>query len=158
MTELKPCPIKTEKRGHWTHGFFANYRRLYGTWESMRARCNNPHREKYKDYGARGIKVCDDWNKSAKSFCEWALKNGYKEGLQLDRIDNSKGYEPDNCRFVTPKVNSRNRRNTVYITIRGIKKSVAEWCETINISPYTVYWWIREKGIEYAEERLSKIA
>ena len=78
--------------------------------------------------------------------------------MQLDRKDNNKGYSPDNCRFVTPKVNSRNKRNTKLLTINGETKSVAEWCENISISPFTVYWWIREKGKDYAEQRLSEIA
>ena len=75
-----------------------------------------------------------------------------------DRIDNNKGYSPDSCRFVTPKENSRNRRNTKFLTINGEKKCVAEWCEIIKVSPYIVYHWIRTKGAEYAEQRLSEIA
>lgn len=83
---------------------------------------------------------------------------GIKKGLQLDRKDNSKGYSPDICRFVSPKTNSRNRRNTKHLTVNGETKCVAEWCESIPISPFTVYWWIRERGKEYAEQRLSEIA
>lgn len=60
--------------------------------------------------------------------------------------------------LTTPKTNSRNRRNTKFLTLNGQTKCVAEWCETINVSPYTIYWWIREKGVEYAEQRLSEIA
>lgn len=150
---LKPC-----QKGNYKHGCSKTHPNLFGVWESMKSRCNNPNRPKYKDYGARGIKVCDEWNYSAENFCVWALENGYCEGLQLDRIDNNGNYEPNNCRWVTPKENSRNRRNTVYLTINNQTKSVAEWCESINISPYTVYWWVRTKGVKYAENRLSEIA
>lgn len=146
--KLKPC--------HVTHGFSASHPKLFLVWETMRNRCNNTHREKYKDYGARGIKVCDEWNDSAQKFCEWALANGYEEGLQIDRINNDGDYCPENCRWVTPKENSRNRRNTKYLTLNGITKCVSEWCETIPISPYTIYWWYRKFGRQYTEERIEK--
>ena len=153
MAELKPC-----QKGNYRHGFSKTHPHLFGVWETMRSRCNNPNREKYKDYGGRGIKVCKEWDESAESFCKWALDNGYKDGLQIDRIDNDGDYEPNNCRWVTPKQNSRNRRNTVNLTLNGVTKSVSEWCETINVSQYTVYWWVRSKGVKYAEQRLSEIA
>jgi hypothetical protein len=86
------------------------------------------------------------------------LDNGYKDGLQIDRINNDGDYEPNNCRWVTPKQNSRNRRDTVNLTLNGVTKSVSEWCKTINVSQYTVYWWVRSKGVKYAEQRLSEIA
>ena len=63
---------------------------------------------------------------------------------------------PENCRWVTPKENSRNRRNTKYLTLNGITKCVSEWCETIPISPYTIYWWYRKFGRQYTEERIEK--
>lgn len=154
MENLKPC----RTTGNYKHGFSVTHPKLFGIWETMRSRCNNPNREKYKDYGGRGIKVCDEWNKNADAFCKWALQNGYDDGLQLDRIDNDGNYEPSNCRFVTPKKNSRNRRNTVYLTVNGETKCVSEWCETKGVSAFTVYWWVKMKGASYAEQRLSEIA
>ena len=138
-----------------THGLTNT--RIYSVWCTMKQRCYNPNREKYKDYGGRGIDICDEWQDAAV-FAEWALSHGYRPGLQIDRIDNNAGYSPDNCRFVTPKQNSRNRRNTKILTINGESRSVPEWCESINISPFTVYYWIREKGESYAEQRLSRLA
>ena len=107
MNELKPY----QAYSHRIHGACCDYPDLYGVWESMKSRCENPNREKFKDYGGRGIEICDEWHDSW-SFVKWALTNGYQKGLQIDRIDNNKGYSPDNCRWVTPKQNSRNRRNT----------------------------------------------
>lgn len=123
----------------------------------MIGRCENPNREKYKDYGGRGIKVCSEWHQ-ANNFVLWALSNGYKKGLQIDRIDNNGDYCPENCRFTTPKENSRNRRNTKRLTINGETKTVVEWCEQLGLSQYTVYDWIRKKGNAYAEQRISEIA
>lgn len=143
--------------GNIRHGLYPDNKELFNVWQTMKSRCENPNRDNYERYGARGITVCQEWHK-AENFVKWALDNGYEKGLQLDRKDNTKGYSPDNCRFVTPKINNRNRRNTKYLTVKGETKCVAEWCESISISPFTVYWWIREKGREYAEQRLSEIA
>ena len=83
---------------------------LYSTYVAMKQRCHYPKHDNYPHYGGRGIRVCDEWLASFEAFCEWALKNGYQPGFQLDRIDNEKGYSPDNCRFVTPSANQLNKR------------------------------------------------
>ena len=136
------------------HGAYKRDSRLYGIWQTMIHRCFDPKREKYKDYGGRGIYVCEEWN-DPNVFIDWAYSNGYRVWLQIDRIDNNGPYSPDNCRWVTAKENSKNRRNTVNLTIDGQTKSVSEWVETIDVSPFTIYWWVRTKGRAYAEERLS---
>lgn len=156
MAELKRTG-NYHRRGNIKHGLYWKYEKLFNLWQTMKSRCENPKRDNYERYGARGITVCEEW-REAKNFVEWALENGYKKGLQLDRIDNNKGYSPDNCRFVTPAENNRNRRNTKFLTIKGVTKCVAEWSREKNISQFTVYWWIREKGEKYAERRLSEIA
>lgn len=138
------------------HGAFMRNKRLYSTWITMIHRCEDPKREKYKDYGGRGISVCEEWH-DPNSFIDWAYSNGYHEGLQIDRINNDMGYSPDNCRWVTNKVNSRNRRNTVYLSMFGERKCVSEWCETLPISQNTIYWWVREFGIEYTQNRITDI-
>lgn len=152
MTELKPC----QNTRNLKHGVQMNYPELYNTWKTMIHRCENPKRVKFVDYGERGITVCEEWH-NPQVFTEWALANGYSQGLQIDRINNNDGYNPNNCHFVTPKENSRNRRNTKYITINGETRCVAEWCETISISEFTIYWWYRTKGREYAEQRVMEV-
>lgn len=144
-------------KGNPIHGLFKENKNLFNIWETMKQRCYNPKRHNYARYGGRGIVVCDEWL-IAKNFVLWALDNGYKKGLQLDRIDNNKGYSPDNCRWVTAKKNAQNTRKNVTLTIKGVTNCVSEWSRICNVSPFTIYWWIKEKGENHAIERLSKIA
>lgn len=91
-----------------THG--QSKTKLYYVWQRMKQRCNNKSNRAYKYYGGRGIYVCKEWNDDYISFYEWSVNNGYKEGLTIDRIDNNEGYSPNNCRWVTMKVQSENRK------------------------------------------------
>ena len=99
--------------------------RVYRCWNAMKNRCMNPSHKYYCYYGRRGITVCNEWMRFVP-FYEWAMKNGYSDNLSIDRIDNDKGYSPNNCRWVTAKEQAANRRNptiknedgTIGITIR----------------------------------------
>lgn len=112
--------------------------KVYGVLEGMKGRCYNPHNKHYKNYGGRGIKICDEWLNNSSLFIEWALKNGYKQGLTIDRIDNNKGYSPQNCRWVTRKTQQRNRRSNVYILYKGEIHCKKEWCDILGISTKAV--------------------
>lgn len=92
-------------------------KKLYKRYQNIKKRCYNKNDIGYKNYGGRGIKICRKWlgKNGFKNFLIWALENGYSENLQIDRIDNNKGYSPDNCRWVDKKTNMRNRRNSIKI-------------------------------------------
>lgn len=114
--------------------------RLHKIWHSMYCRCYYKSTNQYKNYGGRGIKVCEEWKhiQGFINFYNWAINNGYEETLTLDRIDNNKGYCPSNCRWITPKEQSNNRRNNVYYTFNGETKTSKQWCELYNISQTTL--------------------
>lgn len=118
-----------------THGMKPT--RLYRVWNGMKARCQIPSSSGYYKYGARGIKVCEEWQ-NFEPFKEWALANGYRDDLQIDRIDVYGNYEPSNCRFVTNKENALNKRNTRYLTLDGVTKTVIGWADTLGISERTI--------------------
>lgn len=106
---------------------------LYNLWQHMKRRCYKPSNKSYKDYGGRGIAVCAEWYDNFQAFYSWAITNGYQKGLQIDRKDNDGNYCPDNCRFVTQKVNANNRRSNVFISYNGETHTIAEWAEKLNL-------------------------
>lgn len=83
---------------------------IYKRWKGMKARCYQVHRKDYKNYGGRGITVCDEWKNNFKAFYDWAISSGFKEDLTLDRIDNNGNYEPSNCRWSTKSEQRINQR------------------------------------------------
>ena len=100
----------------------------------MKARCNRPSHYAYARYGGRGIRLCEEWSNDFRKFKEWAEQAGYKDGLSLDRIDNNKGYSPENCRWVTMRVQGNNRSSNRYVTINGVTKTCAEWYRGAGIT------------------------
>lgn len=108
--------------------------KLHQVYFKMKGRCYNPKDKNYKDYGGRGIKVCDEWKNDFISFYQWAINNGYKEGLTIDRIDNNGNYETSNCKWATMKEQCRHRRNTRWIEYNGRIQCIETWAEEYNMS------------------------
>jgi hypothetical protein len=133
--------VKTIRYGHPTHGMTNT--RLFNIWGSVIQRCNNPNHMCYHNYGGRGIKLCDEWFDKFELFYDWAINNGYNENLSLDRIDNDKGYCPENCRWATPSEQQRNRRDNVVLEYNGETKLLQDWCEIFGIDRRTVHWRIK---------------
>lgn len=113
--------------------------RLYKIWQGMKDRCYNKNIIAYKDYGARGIIICDAWRNNFTNFYDWAINNGYKDNLTIERVDVNGNYEPENCCWATPTQQARNRRNTKYITYHDETKPLAEWCDILNLNYDMVY-------------------
>ena len=144
-------------RGQWRHGAYHRDPRLYAVWKTMRARCGNPNHPKFRIYGARGIAVCDEWH-DPNVFMDWALANGYKPGLQIDRIDNNGGYGPSNCRWTTAKEQARNTRRNRLLTIGGATMPVSAWAEVKGLNPRRIYNWVARHGEREAARRVAVAA
>ena len=130
--------VKREERK--THGAVVGGKptRLYKVWDGMKERCYNKSKNYYYRYGGRGITMCDEWHYSFEAFQEWAIANGYREGLTIDRIDNNKGYCPENCRWATIKEQNNNKSDNHYLTFRGETKTIMQWSELTGFSYATL--------------------
>jgi len=113
-------------KGNTRHGL--KDEKLYGVWNSIKNRCYNPHVEAYHNYGGRGVEVCDKWKNDFLSFYNWAMSNGYKKGLSIDRINNDGNYEPVNCRWVDSQTQNENTRQCVKVrAINNITGEIKEF-------------------------------
>lgn len=142
---------QTRKR-EYTHGMTGT--RLYRIWDGMIDRCYRKSNRYYHNYGGRGITVCDEWRNDFSSFMKWSLSNGYQECLTIERKDNSKGYFPDNCEWISLKEQQYNKRDNHLITYNGVTRTVTEWAEITGINRNTLFArvnrlkWSPEKAIE----------
>lgn len=131
---------------------------LNSTWCGMKERCNNPNAENYQWYGGRGITVCQEWSNDFMSFYNWAINNGWKKDYELERIDNSKGYRPDNCTWVPHKTQCRNRRSNKPIEINGVFKLMCEWEEELGLNRKILAKWKYKHGEEWMKAKLQELA
>ena len=126
---------KSRHNTRQTHGDTGT--RLYNIWHSMKQRTNNPKTIVSKYYHDKGIIVCKSWC-SYENFKKWSLANGFDKNLTLDRINNEKGYSPDNCRWVTWEIQENNRTNNHVIVYNGETKTLSQWARFLGFKPKTL--------------------
>lgn len=137
---------KKDKKGvNAIHGL--SHTRIYNVWSSMKARCYNPNCPEYKYYGIRGIKVCDDWKNNFISFYNWAMANGYRDDLSIDRINNNGNYESTNCRWATRQEQCNNRRSNYIVEYKGEKHTITEIHNETKIDRRTIKSRIKKYGL-----------
>ena len=143
------------------HGESAS--RLYHIFHDMHRRCNNPKRQSYARYGGRGIKVCDEWNQKTgfENFFKWAMENGYKDDLSIDRIDYNGDYEPSNCRWADAITQANNSSWNHVIECNGEPHTLAEWGRIRNINSGTLVnrlklGWSIEEALEFVPHKVVR--
>ena len=133
---LKSKVYKATDHSHFKHKGTGT--RLYRIWRSMKCRCYLPSHKYYDIYGGRGITICEEWKNDYATFRNWAEKNGYAEDMSIDRIDNDKGYCPENCRFIYYKDQPKNRRTNHIIEVNGEKMTIAECSRKYGVPESTI--------------------
>ena len=113
--------------------------RLYNIWLHMKGRCYRKTDDHYKWYGAKGVRICDEWLNSFQAFHDWAISNGYEDHLTIDRVDCSGNYEPSNCRWVDHKTQCNNRKSNILLTINGKTHNIQQWSELTGVKYATIY-------------------
>ena len=137
-----------------THGLTDS--KLHSIWSTMLDRCQNKNNKGYKNYGGRGIDVCNEWKNDFMSFYSWATNNGYKDGLSIDRINNDLGYSPSNCRWTTKETQARNTRQIMITNTSGYRgvgwhKTSKKWIAKININKKRIYLGYFSDKVEAAK-------
>lgn len=132
-------------------------KRLHGIYHGIKKRCYNENSKRYKDYGGRGIAMCDEWLNSEigfDNFCDWAKSHGYQDNLTIERKDVNGNYCPENCIWITIMSQARNKRDTIRVIYRGEEKPLIEWCEILGLRYDTIherimnFGWDAEKAFE----------
>lgn len=142
---------------NYSHG--KSYTRLYRIWRNMKSRCTVINNPDYKNYGGRGISICNEWIDDFQSFYNWAISNGYSDVLSIDRINVNKGYSPQNCRWSTDKDQARNKRNNVNTLIDGEYLSIAAIAEKYQVSREAVRERFKNgyRGLDLVKGLIKKV-
>lgn len=137
-----------------THG--KSKTRIYRIWRKIKERCEKDYCKEYERYGARGISLCNEWY-NFMSFYNWSMLNGYRDDLTIDRIDNDKGYSPDNCRWVDILTQQNNRRNNIKYEYDGKMLTIPEIARIVGMQPNTLYDRIHRYGYTLEQAITKKV-
>lgn len=140
---------ETAKQTLFIHGETST--RLHSIWKDMKRRCYNPRRKEWADYGGRGIDVCAEWKESYMKFRDWALANGYNDNLSLDRVNNDRGYSPENCRWATNIQQAENKRNNITVEYDGREQCLGAWVREFGYSYGQCRWYVVERGWSWSD-------
>jgi hypothetical protein len=150
------CP-RCGKESLCTHNMSNS--KIYKVHSGMMARCNNPNSFKFDCYGGRGIRVCEEWLKF-ENFYVWAVQNGYKDGLTIERIDVNGNYEPSNCRWIPQRQQYYNQRRTKFINLHGRNISISELKDRLGIKRGVLEYYLsrygNDKVVSYLKENFAK--
>ena len=127
---------------------------LYSKYNAMKARCYRKTSSQYKNYGGRGITICDEWmdaDNGFDNFADWALSHGYKDDLTIERIDVNKGYSPDNCKWIPRLEQAYNKTNTVWVDYHGEQIQLALLCKRFGISYQSIHYRLNHMGMNVEE-------
>lgn len=147
--------IDRTKETNLRHGMA--HTRLYNIWSKMKERCYNPARKAYKNYGGKGVHVCDEWRNDFQKFYDWAINNGYKENLTIDRINSNGNYEPSNCRWVTLSENTRLKYKSDFITVGDLSLTIHDWAQRIGLSQKTLRDRYKELGKIWIQDAINLV-
>ena len=140
------------------HGITSRQKpRTFVIWNGIKSRCYDEKSISYKNYGARGIVLCEEWH-SFENFHKWAMENGYKDDLEIDRIDNNGNYCPENCRWVTRQFNRSHQRKTRNITVYGVSLNITQWSKALSKSKSTLYKKLHESEdalVQFIKEQID---
>ena len=137
-----------------THGM--SYSSEYNTWKSMKQRCENPKNTHYKNYGARGIGVCKEWSDSFENFYK-DMGNKPTKKHTLERVDNSSGYSPKNCRWATSSEQNRNKRGNVFYTYKGETMCLIDWCKKLDVDYVAITGRIYKLGWSFEKSITTQV-
>lgn len=133
-----------------------NNKRIKEIFHGMKQRCYNKDEEAYRWYGAKGIKICNEWLDNPKSFEEWSLQNGYNDDLTIDRKNPELDYRPDNCRWITKEFNSKYKSTTSLIDVNGEVHTGKDWAKILGLGHNRINIYVRKYGLENTIEFIKK--
>lgn len=152
IKETQYCAHVNKIGNYFENNYEWENKRIKAIFNGMKDRCYNPNNKAFRWYGAKGIKVCDEWLGNPKLFEEWALSNGYDDNLTIDRIDETKDYCPENCRWKTNEDNAKYKSTTRITTVDEVSHSGKEWADVLNLGTNTINTMLRN----YPEDQVKE--